>query len=372
MGAGGTVVSGQAWRRWGAVLAVVAVLCAVPVVINVWPARADGIDPATLRERMSASQDQAYQGFAQSAGLLPLPSLPNLQQVTDLVSTTNDMRVWYAAKDRWRVDVIGGGTERDLYQTPGAQYLWDYGDNLLTQIVGEQPVRLPRAADLTPPDLVRRVLALAEDDTFEPLAGKRVAGITAAGLRIVPGTADTTVDHVDVWADPESGLPVQAEVTARGGERPVFRTRFLELRLDAPEASVLTPPRERAGIGFTVTAAPDVLSAINRRRPTFLPAELAGSPRRDAVTGVTAAGVYGTGLARFVVAALPGRFGRAAYDRVRTFGTAVDVPAGDAALIGTGLLTVLVVRAERTYLVAGLVRPELMERVAADLSRAVT
>ena len=373
MGSGGTVVSGQAWRRWGVVLAVVAVLCSVPIVINVWPARAADVDPATLRQRMAGSAGQVYQGFAQSAGLLPLPSLPNLEQVTDLVSSTNEMRVWYGGPDRWRVDVVEGGAERDLYQTPDSQYVWDYGDNQLTQIVGEQPVRLPRAADLTPPELVRRLLGIAEGDRFEALAGRRVAGIAAAGMRIVPATADTTVDHVDVWADPATGLPVQAEVTARGGERPVFVTRFLELHLDAPDPEVLTPPRDRPGIGFTVTTAPDVLSAINRRRPTFLPDRLAGAPRRDAVTGLTAAGVYGTGLARFVVAALPGRFGREAYDRVQTFGTAVDMPAGaDAALIGTGLLTVLVVRAERTYLVAGLVEPELLERVAVDLSEAVT
>jgi hypothetical protein len=372
MGSGGTVVSGQAWRRWGVVLAVVVVLCSVPIVINVWPARAASVDPATLRQRIADSGGQVYRGFAQSAGLLPLPSLPNLEQVTDLVSTTNEMRVWYGGRDRWRVDVVEGGTERDLYQTPGGQYVWDYGDNQLTQIVGEQPVRLPRAADLTPPELVRRVLALAAGDRFEPLAGRRVAGIAAAGMRIVPATPDTTVDHVDVWADPGSGLPVQAEVTARGGERPVFVTRFLELDLAAPDPAVLIPPRDHPGIGFTVTTAPDVLSAINRRRPAFLPDRLAGSPRRDAVAGVAAAGVYGTGLAQFVVAALPGRFGREAYDRVQTFGSTVDVPAGDAAMIGTGLLSVLVVRAERTYLVAGLVEPELLERVAVDLSKAIT
>jgi hypothetical protein len=46
------------------------------------------------------------------------------------------------------------------------------------------------------------------------------------------------------------------------------------------------------------------------------------------------------------------------------------VPRGSAALIATGLLTVLVVRADRTYLVAGLVAPALLERVAADLAGA--
>jgi hypothetical protein len=85
---------------------------------------------------------------------------------------------------------------------------------------------------------------------------------------------------------------------------------------------------------------------------------------------VTAAGVYGTGLAQFVVAGLPGRFGGEAYDRVATFGTDVPVPVGVAAVLGTGLLSVLVVQADRTYLVAGLVQPAVLERVAADLAEA--
>jgi hypothetical protein len=371
MGAGGTVVGTQARRRWALVAAVVALLCAVPVVIGAWPAKAAGVEPGTLRTRIAGSAGQAYQGFAQSAGLLPLPPLPNLEQVTALASGTTDMRVWYAARDRWRVDVIGNGTERDLYQTPYAQYVWDYGDNQLSQILGEQPVRLPQAADLTPPELVRRLLTVAGGDRIEGLAGKRVAGVSAAGLRLIPAAAGTTIDHIDIWADPGTGLPVQAEVTAKGGERPVFVTRFLELRLTAPSAGVLTPPAEHPGIGSSVTTAPDILSAINRRRPALLPDRLGGQPRRDAVAGLSAAGVYGTGLAQFVVVALPGRFGSQAYDRVATFGTKVDVPTGDAAVIATGLLTLLAVRADRTYLVAGFVQPALLTGVATDLSGVV-
>jgi hypothetical protein len=365
---GDTVVRAQAWRRWGAVLSVVAVLISVPIVLNAWPARAVSVEPAVLRDRIAASANRAYQGYAQSSGLLPLPALPNLEDVTDLLSTTTEMRVWYAGRDNWRLDVIDGSTERDVYQTPGSQYVWDFGDSRLTRIVGDQPVRLPRAADLTPPDLVRRVLGIAAGDRVEALAGKRVAGIQAAGLRIVPATADTTVDHIDVWADPASGLPVQAEVTARGGQRPVFLTRFLELDQTAPDQATLTPPSDHEGIGFTETEAPDILGAINRRRPVSLPAELAGMPRRDAVDGLAAAGVYGTGLAQVVVAGLPRRFGEEAFDRVATFGTDVPVPVGAAAVIGTGLLSVLVVEGDRIYLVAGLVPPKVLERVAADLA----
>ncbi|MFI5889579.1 hypothetical protein ACIA5D_05605 [Actinoplanes sp. NPDC051513] len=362
-----TVVTAHGLRRWALVLGLVVVLAAVPVTIAVWPARASGVEPATLRARIAASGAQAFHGYAQSTGLLGLPSLPNLAQVTALVSGTTEMRTWYAAPDRWRVDVLGEGTERDLYQTPQAQFVWDFGDNRLTRIDGEQPVRLPRAADLTPPELVRRVLGAAAGDRIEPLGGKRVAGVEAAGLRLIPAGADTTVAHVDIWADPESGLPVQAEVTAKGGVRPVFVTRFLELHFGAPDAAVLTPPAPRPGIGYTTTSAPDILSAINRRRPVSLPDTLAGLPRRDAVAGLSAAGVYGTGLSSVVVAALPGRFGAPAYQQIETYGQKIE--GADAAVIATGLLSVLAVRAgNRTFLVAGLVGTAMMQRVAVGLA----
>lgn len=370
MGAGGTVVKVQARRRWAAVLAVAVGLCSAPVVINVWPARAATVDAAVLRQRIAGSAGQAYQGYAQSSGMLPLPALPTFDQVIRMLSGTTEMRTWYAAPDRWRVDVIDGGSERDIYQTPGAQYAWDYGENQLSRIVGEPSIRLPRGADVTPPELVRRVLGLATGDRFAPLAGKRVAGIDAAGLRIVPATAQTTVAHIDVWAHPGNGLPLQAEVTARAGVRPVFVTRFLEVHLSVPDAGVLTPPDPRPGIGFTTTDAPDILGALSRWAPVTLPQRIGAYPRRDAVAGVTAAGAYGTGLAQFVVAALPGRFGSRAYDRIAAFGQAVTVPQGTAAILATGLLTVLVVRAERTYLVAGLVDPAVLRGLAAELSEA--
>jgi hypothetical protein len=363
-----TVVTAQAWRRWALVLAVVLVLAAVPVVVNLWPVRAAAVDPVALRARIAASGTQPYQGYAQSAGLLGLPSLPDLTEISALASSTTEMRAWYASPDSWRVDVLGEGTERDLYRTPRAEFTWDFADNDLTQVDGDQPVRLPRAADLTPPELVRRILGGAAGDRVEKLAAKRVAGVDAAGLRLVPASPDTTVARVDVWADPRSGLPLQAEVTAKGGTRPVFVTRFLEIHLSAPAAGVLTPPEPRPGIDFAATRAPDILGEIDRRTRARLPADVAGLARRDAVTGLSAAGIYGTGLSSLVVVALPRHFGAQIFDQIDTYGHQFS---SDATVIATGLLSVLAVRTGgAVYLAAGLVTPALMKRAATALGEA--
>jgi len=366
--ADGTVVAAQTRRRWIVVLSVVALLSAVPVVLAHRPVPATGPDPAALRDRIVASAGQAYQGYAQSAGALGLPPLPHLEQVTALVSGTTQMRVWHGGPDRWRVDVLGPGTERGLYRLPGEQYLWDYAENQLTRIVGEQPLRLPRAADLTPPELARRLLRLAAGDRLEPLAARRVAGMVAAGIRVVPAVPGTTVAHLDVWADPATGLPLQAEITARGERRPVFVTRFLEVALTAPAPAVLVPPDRRPGMGYTTTSAADVLAGLDRGDSLTPPDRLAGHPRQAAVGGISSAGVYGAGLARFVAVGVPGRLGDDVFGTASRWGRRLTVPGGDAVLITAGLLSLLVVRAGRTYLVAGLVDEPLLRRVAADLA----
>jgi len=371
MGPSGTVVARQAWRRWLSVAAVVLVLCTLPLVIRVWPVPAAAIGPATLRDRIQASETRPYQGYAQTVGTLGLPDLPRLSDVTSLLSTTTELRAWYAAPDRWRVDQIGPGSEQGLYHRPEGEYRWDYTDEQVVQIVGTPPVRLPRAADLIPPDLGRRLVAATATDPVTALPDRRVAGVATAGLRIVPTDPSTTIAHIDIWAAPDTGLPLQVEVTAKGGTRPVLTSRFLDFDARAPAASVITPPAPRAGVVIAATSTPDLVSALNRFSQARLPDTLAGKHRRTALAGVSAIGVYGSGLTELVALAAPGRIGREAYDTVAKYGTPVAVPSGDATLISTSLLSVLVVRnreLRQTYLVAGLIDPAVLKSAGAELA----
>jgi hypothetical protein len=366
-----TVERRSARRRWIIVLTCAAVLCAVPVAVRVWPVGTPAVSAETLRTRIRASAGQPFQGYALSTATMGLPELPQLGRVTALFSETTQLRSWYAGRDRWRVDVVGAGTELGLYQTPEGQYTWDYGANQLTQLVGAQPVRLPRAADLMPPDLARRLLAASAGDRVTALPGKRVAGVSAAGLRITPSDRHTTVGSVDIWADPANGLPLQIEITGRASRRPVLVTRFLEVSLTDPAAAVLVPPVPRPGIGFTATSTPDLVSTLGRWLVAPLPPQVAGQPRREPVTGLSTAAVYGTGLAQFTVVPLPRRIGAEAYGNALRWGTPLDIPGGDGVLISTSLLSVAVVRpatGRRTYLLAGLVDGQLLAQAGADLA----
>ncbi|HEY4020817.1 MAG TPA: hypothetical protein VGM75_19150, partial [Pseudonocardiaceae bacterium] len=163
------VLRGRARRRWAMVVVAVAVLCTLPSVIAAIPAGSSPIGVDQLRQRIVASTRQPFQGYAQSSAALGLPSLPDLADVTGLLSATTTMRAWYAGSNQHRVDVITGFGERDYYQTPTATYVWDYGQNLLSELVGTAPIRLPQAEDLLPPELAWRILQVDSTDAVTGL-----------------------------------------------------------------------------------------------------------------------------------------------------------------------------------------------------------
>lgn len=367
--------------------ALVAALCAVPVGLRAVPVARSALSADALRARILASAAAPYQGLVEARGSLGLPDLPGLGDVTGLLGGTTRMRVWYDSARRWRVDVITPTGERDLHQSPQGTTTWDYERNLFTQVLGEAPVRLPRGSDLTPPDLARRLLRVAVPrDAITALPPRRVAGVDAAGLRVTPADATTTVGHVDVWADPGTGLPVMVEVAGRTGAGraaagpAVLSTRFLDLRRRRPAASVLTvtPP---PGTPKLSVSAPDLISRLSRFSFARLPDRLAGQPALPVTGGTAGAGdsvrAYGTGYTAFAVLPLPGRLGRRVMDAARSSGAAsvrvggpAAVPPADAFLIRTPLLTALVVSepaADRTFLLAGPVDQRLLVTAAQQL-----
>jgi hypothetical protein len=373
-----TTARRRGWWRFGAVGVVVGVLVCLPGIIAALPAHPAAVSVEQLATRIRASTNQPYQGFALSSGTAGLPSLPQLSDVVALLDGTTQLRAFYAGPRRWRVDQLDVGKERDLYQTPTSQVLWDFGANQITELVGDAPVRLPRGADLLPPDLARRLISTAggvgaPGVAVSALPARRVAGLAAAGLRLTPTDPLASLSHVDIWALPESGLPVQVEITGHGQTTPVLVSRFLDLSLDAPDPTTLTPPTGGPDVGFSVTSGSDIVSALSSLRQGPLPDSLAGSARAANSTAATVGvGIYGVGFTQFLVLSVPRRTGFDALDRARKAGgVQLNFPGGDGVLLSTPLLSLLVMDshvARRNYILVGLVDKSLLERAGAQLS----
>ena len=362
----------QAVRRWAAVAVGLVLLCGLPVIASALPVSVPRLTANQLRGRILAAAGESYAGYAESNATFGLPSLTGFSSLTALFDGVTKMRVWQATATRWRVDVLSDAGEQDTYQLGSSTYLWDSGDQLLTEVRGPQSVRLPRAADLVPPTLAARVLSEAGPQArLSLLAPVRVAGQSAAGLRITPADPASTFGQVDIWAAPASGLPLMVEIFGRGSGRPALETQFFQVSSWRPDPRVLTPVRG-PGTGFTTTSASNLPGALRNLVLTALPAQLAGRRRLPVQPGFSSIGVYGGGLATFVVVGVRGYTGYTLISDARSDGgAALSLSSGaSGVLISAPLVNAVLVRAARgahrcvTFLIAGTVSPQVLEQAA--------
>ena len=350
----------RSWR-WGAFAALAAVLACLPSLAGVLPASADGLPADELLRRVRASGTVGWSGFGESRGGLVLPDVRELGDLPGLVGGTTRTRTWWRSPADWRVDTLSLVGETDVATDATGSWTWVSADRTATRLSGELPVRLPQAADLLAPVLGRR-LAGTPDVRPAPLPGRRVAGRETQGLRLLPADpSTTTVDAVDLWVEPGTGLPLEVEVRAGGQALPSLTTLLLDLDLTRPDVArtVFTPPPDAA---VTTSQAPDLASRIDQFAPYRLPGTLAGLPRSDRADVLRGAGgvaTYGNGFGTFAVVPLPRDLGRTVRTRLAATDGVIDTP----------LVSGLVRRADRrTYLLAGTVPPALLERALAELA----
>lgn len=350
----------------------VAVLCCVPAVVAAVGVSVPPVTATQLRDRILAAQRLSFAGFAESDASFALPPFPAFASVTPLLDGTTRMRVWQASPDRWRVDTLSDAGERDTYQAGEATYVWDSGQQLLTGIFGRQAVRLPRTADLSPEALSVRLLEEAGPAArLHPLAARRVAGQSAAGLSVTPAAPESTVGRADIWASPATGLPLLVEVFGRGAATPALTTEFLQVSQWRPDPAVLTP-HTGPGTGFTATTPANFSRVLRNLDDEALPPVLGGLARRPSPPGFGQVGVYGGGLASFAVLTFRRDSGGQLLPDALAAGAApLTLPDGTGAVASAPLVTLALMHpyaSPDTYLLVGLVSKETLEKAAAALA----
>lgn len=335
--------------------ALVGVLVALPSVVRALPAGRSDLTAQRLRDLIRASADVGWSGTSESRGGLGLPDVPDLGALPALLGGTVRTRVWWRGPTDYRVDEQRLTGERDVIVHGRRTTTWDSADRTVQLLFGTLPVRLPRPDDLLAPVLGRRLVA-APDTVLSRLPERRVAGRSAAGLRLTPhDPTSSTLASVDMWADPETGLPLKVELRAQGQTVPVLTTLLLDADLPAPpaERTRFVVPR---GADVTRSEAPDLAAEIDRAVPFLLPDVLAGAARSD-LAGLEQArgvGAYGAGLSSYVVVPLP-------YDVAARIGARL-APTGGTRL-STPLVNGLLGDAgDRSYLLLGTVPQPVLDR----------
>lgn len=359
-------------RRWLLVGAGAAALVGVPALPR--PVGAvENLPADALRERILAASTGPYVGHAESSGRLGLPQLPQLESAVALVTGGTRIRAFVASPERFRVDELLPVGERSTYRLDGGEFTWDFDADQLTAITGTAPLRLPRAADLLPPELARRLLGLAPGDPVSTLPARRVAGRTAAGLRLTPADPDTTVGQVDVWADAGTGLPLRVEVAPRSSPATaLLTTAFTEVDTRTPTEDDLLPQLP-AGAGFVRADAGEIAGALRQLDAPPPPDRITGRDRVP-LTGTPGSelpgvGLYGTGLAGFALIPVSREIADRAVDGAALAGgTGIAVDRGRAVRLGTPLLSLAVLaRGRRGTLLVGTVPADLLEQALLEL-----
>ena len=338
--------------RWTAVGALVVVLAALPALIGALPASDAAVSAAALRTRVLTSAGVAFSGYAESAGGLSLPVTDQLTSVANLFSERSTMRVWWRGPADNRVDVVTASGETGTHTGPGTTWTWDYDRATATRTTGT-PLALPAPPDLLPSAIGRRLVSEATAAELSRLPARRIAGRDAPGLRLTPADKQTTINRVDVWADPDTGVPLRVEVGGVGLALPVVAATYLDFSSDRPSAA-LTGYDPPTGLGIKVEGGNDDLAArIDSFASVEPPRTLAGYPVRERLEGLGAIGTYGNGVTVLTAVPLPGRIaGPLGETLAKTPGVlddpgtptqgTLDTPDGQVTVFGPGVRTLLI------------------------------
>ncbi len=342
-----------------------AALVVASLVIKGRPAAPSDISATELAKRIQASGPVAWAGFVETAGTLDVPDSDSFANLAQLLGESNDLRVWWRSARDWRVDRIRSTGEADLFRQGDMSIRWVF-ESATATISPVSEIRLPDASDLLPPTLGRSMLQGVRDEELTRLPERRVAGIDAAGVRLAPHQTATTVGRVDVWADPDSGLPLRVELYGMEDRRPVLTTTLQELQLGTP-AEELTKFSIPAGVRVNYDQSVDVAAAANAFAPADLPNSLAGLSSRTG-EDPAAVGVYGRGPTTLIALPLRREVARPLRQRLRESGTGKETEVGTVSSVGpVGLLLTRYRPDGVRFLLAGTVTSETLQLAAADL-----
>ena len=351
-------------RRWTIVVAGLVLLVATPFLVQALPVHDAGLSAETLLTKARKADTVPYSGYVESTGTLRLPVSSTFSDVANLFGEKTTMRVWFRDADDWRVDKIGLTGETDLVRGRHGTQVWDFERNRVSHAPDAQ-VRLPQASDLTPPQLAARVLSDAKPGEVSVISGRRVAGVSAAGLRLSPSAPQSSIDHVDLWIDPPTGLALQVDIVANGQDTAALSSRFLDVSFDVPPAA-LTRFIVPANVRIDNYRAVDIADAADQFSPIRPPRRLAGLPRQPGPLG--AVGVYGRGVTFLIAIPLWDHAAQPLRDQlIVTPGTQIGRFGSLLAVAPLNLLLMNVGQFDNSWLIAGTVTAQTLRTAAAQL-----
>ncbi len=287
-------------QRWGLAGVVAALALLTPYADVLRPTHDPDVSTPALVALVRDSSDATFSGTVDVQGHLGLPIADHFSDVADLFGGESRLRVWWRGSDDWRVDRLLTTGEVDLFHHENLTVSWDY-ERQEARTGPDPKVRLPRDSDLIPPAIATRALDGVPTSAVSRISARRVAGVTAAGLRVGIDDPRSSIDHVDLWVDPDTGLALAVDVYGTGSS-PVLTSRFTAFSRATPTPAT-TRFRAVPGVHQVFDPVLDIADAADQFAPVRPPAQVAGFDRAKGAAG--AAGIYGVGLTRLLAIPLP-------------------------------------------------------------------
>ena len=336
--------------------------------------------PAQVLELVGTHQVHSFSGTLEQVAELGLPELPaagktsapasagSVASVIELLSGQHTARIYVDGKDNARVQVVDQLAERDVVRHGSDVWFYSSKDNTAEHLTlpaknqdpspskdGQGAPGLP-----APGDLAQQFLSKVDPTTAVTVGPDVVvAGRTAYNLVIEPRTVATLVGKVAIAVDGQTGMPLSVQVTARGADKPAFRSGFTAFSLEAPDQSLFsfTPPPGSTVKDVQVPDKSDQPADAPHSGPMTSPDQLL--PQLEAKAHVS---VAGTGWETVVgTATSAAGTAESLLSDPLLSQAAVAVPGGR--LLSTALLNVLITDDGRMY--AGMVPPERLQAAAA-------
>lgn len=210
--------------------------------------------PARSAGELLAAVENAHvdglSGTVVENAALGLPQLPNFggatantTSITDLLSGSHIMRVWFAGPSKQRLALIGTVGETDVFHNATSLWLWNSESQTATHTAlptGESD-KVPSPAQthisaLTPQQLADQALAAIDPTTKVSTDGQRqVADREAYQLVLTPKASASRIGSVKVAVDGRTKIPLGVQVFARGEPKtPALDVSFTHIDLTVP------------------------------------------------------------------------------------------------------------------------------------------
>jgi hypothetical protein len=347
-------------HRWGLAGIVTALALLTPYADALRPAHDPDVSTADLVSMVRSSGATSFSGSVDVQGRVGLPIADHFSDLADLFGGESRLRVWWRGSDDWRVDRLLTTGEVDLFHHENVTVSWDY-ERQEARTGPDPHVRLPRDSDLIPPAIATRALDGVPASAVRRLSARRVAGVVTAGLRVDTDDPRSSIDHVDLWVEPDTGVTLSVDVYGSGAD-PVLTSTFTSFSRATPD-SATTRFRAVRGVRQVFDPVLDIADATDQFAPVRPPAQVAGFDRTNDELG--AAGLYGTGLTRLMALPLPEHEAADLADQLRASGA---TRSDGRELLRVGPLGVTLTRTNlhdgTRWLLAGTVTDDTLARAA--------